>query len=229
MLLDNWLAQRAETCPDRLRGDRRRERAMTYAELEARGDRRRAPPRGPGRAPATRSSRSMLRARASSTSSLLHALMKLGAVAYPLNPRLRRAPSARPSSSARSRRSTVDDARRPRRSPRPTCRCSASTTSTRSTAGSSPAARTGGPAAGRAHLRQPPLERRRLGLQPRRRARRPLALLPAAASTSAGSRSSCARDLRDRGRGPRRLRRRPGRRVARGRRRHAWSRSSRRS
>ncbi len=85
MLLDNWLTQRAETCPDRvaLIADGHE---LTYAELEreaisvarrlaAQGVRRDAvvvielPPG--------------LRHVVS-----LHALMKLGAIAYPLNPRL---------------------------------------------------------------------------------------------------------------------------------------------
>ena len=86
MILDNWLAQRAETCPDRvaLIADGAE---LTYAELEARGDARRrgGSPRGESAAarPSPWRSRSGLEYVV-----LLHALMKLGAVAHPLNPRL---------------------------------------------------------------------------------------------------------------------------------------------
>ena len=85
MFLDNWLAQRAETCPDRaalIAG----ELQLSYAELEreATAAARRLAARG---------------ARRGATVALdlepgveyvvlLHALMKLGAVAYPLNRRL---------------------------------------------------------------------------------------------------------------------------------------------
>ena len=66
---------------------------------------------------------------------LLHALMKLGAIAEPLNTRL--APAEREAELERA----GPGARRLRRpatraGPRPTCRCSASTTSTPSTAAS---------------------------------------------------------------------------------------------
>jgi len=83
--LDNWLAQRSQTCPDRL-GLVAGGTELTYAELEAeaivvarrlaaRGVRRDATvalelPPGP------------------ELVVVLHALMKLGAVAYPLDPRL---------------------------------------------------------------------------------------------------------------------------------------------
>jgi O-succinylbenzoic acid--CoA ligase len=85
MHLDNWLAQRAETCPDRcaLIADGM---ALTYAELEreATSAARRLAARG---------------ARRGATVALtldpgleyvvvLHALMKLGAIAYPVNTRL---------------------------------------------------------------------------------------------------------------------------------------------
>ena len=85
MNLDNWLAQRSQTCPDRL-GLVAGGTELTYAELEAeaivvarrlaaRGVRRDATvalelPPGP------------------ELVVVLHALMKLGAVAYPLDPRL---------------------------------------------------------------------------------------------------------------------------------------------
>ena len=85
MKLDNWLAQRAQTCPDRL-GLVAAGQELTYAELEseasaagrrlaARGVRRDATvalelPAGPDMVV------------------LLHGLMKLGAIAYPLDTRL---------------------------------------------------------------------------------------------------------------------------------------------
>jgi o-succinylbenzoate---CoA ligase len=85
MILDNWLAQRAETCPDRLAlvGDGLE---LTYGMLEdeATSAARRLAARG-------------VRRGATVTLTLppgiehavtLHALMKLGAVAYPLSPRL---------------------------------------------------------------------------------------------------------------------------------------------
>ena len=98
MNLDNWLAQRAQTCPDRtaLIADGR---DLTYAELEAEAT-----------AAARRLAAHGVRARRDRRPSscragadyvvLLHALMKLGAVAEPLNTRLAPTPSARPSSSA---------------------------------------------------------------------------------------------------------------------------------
>jgi o-succinylbenzoate---CoA ligase len=85
MHLDNWLAQRAATCPDRpallAGGDE-----MTYAELEAEAMRaaRRLAARG-----VRRGSLVAIELPAGLDHVvLLHALMKLGAVAYPLNPRL---------------------------------------------------------------------------------------------------------------------------------------------
>jgi O-succinylbenzoic acid--CoA ligase len=85
MILDNWLAQRAETCPDRLAlvGEGLE---LTYGMLEdeATSAARRLAARG-------------VRRGATVTLTLppgiehavtLHALMKLGAVAYPLSPRL---------------------------------------------------------------------------------------------------------------------------------------------
>jgi O-succinylbenzoic acid--CoA ligase len=85
MILDNWLAQRAETCPDRTAviadgleiayADLEREATAAARRLAARGVRRGAVvalelPAG------------------AEYVVLLHALMKLGAVAYPLSPRL---------------------------------------------------------------------------------------------------------------------------------------------
>src|SRR5215208_5694609 len=85
MHLDNWLAQRAETCPDRTAlvadgfelsyADLEREATSAARRLAARGARRGALvvlELEPGLEYAI----------------LLHALMKLGAVAYPLNTRL---------------------------------------------------------------------------------------------------------------------------------------------
>ncbi len=85
MHLDNWLAQRAETCPDRcalISGGG----SLTYAELEseATGAARRLAARG------ARRGQTIALALAPGTEYvvLLHALMKLGAIAYPLNTRL---------------------------------------------------------------------------------------------------------------------------------------------
>jgi O-succinylbenzoic acid--CoA ligase len=85
MILDNWLAQRAQTGPDRvaLITDRSE---LTHAELEAEATRaaRRLAARGV-RGGAT----VVLRLPAGAEYVvLLHALMKLGAIAYPLNPGL---------------------------------------------------------------------------------------------------------------------------------------------
>jgi O-succinylbenzoic acid--CoA ligase len=85
MILDNWLAQRAETCPDRCAviADGVR---MTYEELEAEatGAARRLAARG------VRRGASVVIARPAGLeyAILVHALMKLGAVAHPLNPGL---------------------------------------------------------------------------------------------------------------------------------------------
>jgi O-succinylbenzoic acid--CoA ligase len=85
VILDNWLAQRAQTCPDRtaLIADGLE---ITYAELEREATRaaRRLAARG-----VRRDSMVVLRLPAGlDYVVLLHALMKLGAVAYPLSPRL---------------------------------------------------------------------------------------------------------------------------------------------
>jgi o-succinylbenzoate---CoA ligase len=85
MLLDNWLAQRAETCPDRvaLIADTAE---LTYAELEreATSAARRLSARG-----ARRGATVAVELPAGLEHVvLLHALMKVGAVAYPLNTRL---------------------------------------------------------------------------------------------------------------------------------------------
>jgi acyl-CoA synthetase (AMP-forming)/AMP-acid ligase II len=85
MMLDNWLAQRAQTCPDRaaLIAEGRR---LTYEELEAEAT-----------AAARRLAARGVRRGATVTLELpvgadyvvlLHALMKLGAIAEPLNTRL---------------------------------------------------------------------------------------------------------------------------------------------
>jgi O-succinylbenzoic acid--CoA ligase len=85
VLLDNWLAQRAATCPDRIAliADGVE---LTYAELEreAISVARRLAARG-----ARRGALVVLDLPAGLSYALyLHALMKLGAVAYPLNDRL---------------------------------------------------------------------------------------------------------------------------------------------
>ncbi|HEY7151726.1 MAG TPA: o-succinylbenzoate--CoA ligase [Solirubrobacterales bacterium] len=85
MILDDWLAQRAQTSPDRtalLAG----ELELSYRELEAEATSaaRRLAARGV-RAEATVA---LTRPAGAEYVVLLHALMKLGAVAYPLNPDL---------------------------------------------------------------------------------------------------------------------------------------------
>jgi O-succinylbenzoic acid--CoA ligase len=85
MLLDNWLSQRALTCPDRcaLIADGQ---AMTYAELEreATAAARRLAARGARRGATV----ALMLPAGLEYVVLLHALMKLGAVAYPVNTRL---------------------------------------------------------------------------------------------------------------------------------------------
>ena len=85
MFLDNWLAQRAETCPDRL-AVRSGGRDLTYAELEleATSTARRLAARGVRRGAAV----ALGLDAGPEYASILHGLMKLGAVAYPLNTRL---------------------------------------------------------------------------------------------------------------------------------------------
>ncbi len=85
MILDNWLAQRAETCPDRvalIAGGVE----LTYEELEAEASRgaRRLAARG------VRRGGNVVIAQPSGLEYVitLHALMKLGAVVHPLNPGL---------------------------------------------------------------------------------------------------------------------------------------------
>jgi O-succinylbenzoic acid--CoA ligase len=104
MLLDNWLAQRAATCPDRVAliadgteltyATLEREATVAARRLAARGVRRGATVAlalRPGIEHAT----------------LLHALMKLGAVAYSLDPRLD--PVAREAQARRARAVLVVD------------------------------------------------------------------------------------------------------------------------
>jgi o-succinylbenzoate---CoA ligase len=85
VLLDNWLAQRAATCPDRaalIEGDR----VLTYAELESEASSlaRRLGARG-----VRRDATVALELPAGVDYAVaLHALMKLGAIAHPLNPTL---------------------------------------------------------------------------------------------------------------------------------------------
>ena len=85
MLLDNWLSQRAQTCPDRcaLIADGT---AMTYAELEreATATARRLAARGARRGATV----AVMLPAGLQYVVLLHALMKLGAVVYPVNTRL---------------------------------------------------------------------------------------------------------------------------------------------
>jgi O-succinylbenzoic acid--CoA ligase len=85
MILDDWLAQRAETGPDRV-ALIAREGELSYSELEAEAARaaRRLAARG------VRAGATVALSRPADVDYvvLLHALMKLGAVAYPLNPSL---------------------------------------------------------------------------------------------------------------------------------------------
>jgi O-succinylbenzoic acid--CoA ligase len=85
MKLDNWLSQRALTCPDRcaLIAD---EASLTYAELEreATAAARRLAARGARRGATV----ALMLPAGLDYVVLLHALMKLGAVAYPINTRL---------------------------------------------------------------------------------------------------------------------------------------------
>jgi O-succinylbenzoic acid--CoA ligase len=85
MILDNWLAQRAQTCPDRtaLVAD---DVELSYDELEAEALRtaRRLAARGVRRGATV----VLARPPGAEYAVLLHALMKLGAIAHPLNPRL---------------------------------------------------------------------------------------------------------------------------------------------
>jgi len=85
VFLDNWLAQRAETCPDRLaiRGDGT---DLTYAELEleAASTARRLAAHGVRRDAVV----ALALDPGPEYVAVLHGLMKLGAVAHPLNTRL---------------------------------------------------------------------------------------------------------------------------------------------
>jgi O-succinylbenzoic acid--CoA ligase len=85
MILDNWLAQRAETCPDRtaLIADDRR---ITYRELEAEASAaaRRLAAHGVRRGGTV----TLELVAGADYVVLLHALMKMGAVAFPLSTRL---------------------------------------------------------------------------------------------------------------------------------------------
>jgi O-succinylbenzoic acid--CoA ligase len=85
VILDNWLAQRAETCPDRV-GLIADGVALTYEELEAEATRaaRRLAARGVRRG----ASVAITRRPGLEYVVLIHALMKLGAVLHPLNPGL---------------------------------------------------------------------------------------------------------------------------------------------
>jgi o-succinylbenzoate---CoA ligase len=85
VLLDNWLAQRALTCPDRT-GLVTPERALSYAELEAEASAaaRRLAARG-----VRRNANVVLGLPAGADHAiLLHALIKVGAIAQPLDARL---------------------------------------------------------------------------------------------------------------------------------------------
>ena len=85
MILDNWLAQRAQTCPDRIAliADGLE---LSYEQLEA--DVTRAARRLAARGVRRGATVALTRRPGTEYVLLLHALMKLGAIAYPLNPRL---------------------------------------------------------------------------------------------------------------------------------------------
>jgi O-succinylbenzoic acid--CoA ligase len=85
MFLDNWLAQRAETCPDRL-AIRSGGTDLTYAELEleAASTARRLAAHGVRRDAVV----ALTLEPGPHYAAVLHGLMKLGAVAHPLNTRL---------------------------------------------------------------------------------------------------------------------------------------------
>ncbi len=85
MLLDNWLAQRAETCPDRV-AVATPEAKISYAQLEAEalGAARRLGSRGVRRDSVV----AITMAPGAEYAIAVHALMKLGAIAFPLDPRL---------------------------------------------------------------------------------------------------------------------------------------------
>jgi O-succinylbenzoic acid--CoA ligase len=88
MHLDNWLSQRAATCPDRT-ALTAGAASLTYAELEyeATGVARRLAARGARRGATV----ALIVEPGLDAVVLLHALMKLGAIAYPLNTRLTKA------------------------------------------------------------------------------------------------------------------------------------------
>ena len=215
MLLDNWLAQRAETCPDRI-AVVTEAGSIDYAGLEAEAS-------AMARRLAAKGVRRDSIVAISMTPGLeyataLHALMKLGATAFPVDPRLGRRRARRcdrpPVAGAGGRvvgrpqgpRGRHAAARRAR--PRPAMHAGPHERHVRRVA------------PGRAHLRQPPLERGRIRLQPGSGSFRPLALLRADVPRLGHLDPVALGDLRhDRGR-PGRLRRRPRRRVARARRRH---------
>ena len=162
MKLDNWLAQRAQSCPDRValvaEGSE-----VDYAELEAEATwvARRLAAHGVRRGAIAALTMNPGREQVV----LLHALMKLGAVVLPLSPRLSEAERAAVFASERAGdrphdagQLTQTEADLPLlgehdmdRDPLP-----------------HPHRRLSGTARGRADLRQPPLERRRVRLQHRR-------------------------------------------------------------
>ncbi len=209
MKLDDWLAQRSQSCPDRtaLIADGAE---VTYAELEAEATwvARRLEAHGVRRGSTAALTMQPRREQVV----LVHALMKVGAVLLPLSPRL----------TAAERAAVIDDRGahgRPQRPGRADPDRGRPAAARRARHGRAllPGAdqrqhRHARP--GRADLRQLPLERGRLRLQHRRRADRSLALLPAAQPHLRAQHRDALGDLRHH-RGPaRRLRRRPGRRRA---------------
>ena len=212
MKLDNWLAQRSQSCPDRtaLVADGSE---VTYAELEAEATwvARRLAAQGVRRGSVAALTMHPRREQVV----LVHALMKLGAVLLPLSPQaLRRGArgddrgGGTGCGSRRRRRADPDRGRHAAARRARHGRARLQGDDQRQHRRARP---------GRPHLRQLPLERRRLRLQHRGRARGPLALLPAPQPHLRAGDRDALRHLRHDGGGSRRLRRRPSRRGARAR------------
>ena len=208
MLLDNWLAQRAETCPDRaalIAGDR----TIDYATLEAEAVS--AARRLAGKGVRRDSVVAITMPAGIEFAVALHALMKLGAVAAPLDRRLGEAERRRVLGDGQSALtlSSPEDLEGAEADLPLLGEIDLDATCTRvltsGTAGSPrPVPLTYGN-----HL-----ERGRLGLQPRGGPGRPLALLRAGLACLGSLDPVALGHLRHHHGRPRRIRRRPGRRVA---------------
>ena len=217
MKLDNWLAQRAESNPERtaLIAD---DSAATYAELEHEAEwvaRRLAAygvRRGATAALTMHPGREQV--------VLIHALMKLGAILLPLSPRLTEAersghplPPSGGGRPQRRRRAADPDRGRPAAARRAQPRRDALPDPHKRICRAREDRRP--------HLRQPSLERRRFGVQHRRAARGPLALLRPAQPHRRDVDRDALGDLRDGAGDARHLRHRSSGVVAGGGRHHA--------